>query len=276
VTVDYLVIGHVSRDLTDSGPMLGGTVSYSALTARALGRRAAILTSAPDDMLPLLKPLEAVPCVRVPSANPTSFELAYTPEGRVLRLVHRAAPLDFEHLPPGWRSPAVVQLSPIADEVAPSLANRFPGALVTVTPQGWMRRWDDAGRVSRMPWANASEVLPYVRAVVLSVDDIGGDEALARRYATQVAVLALTRGPDDITLYVDSRPHPIPVPAVEVRDETGAGDIFAAAFSIHLEATGDPFTAARFAVAIASASVTQVGVDSIPDAATIEKALASL
>ncbi len=43
--VDYLVVGHVAADVTPTGVQLGGTVSYSALTARALGLRVGIVTS---------------------------------------------------------------------------------------------------------------------------------------------------------------------------------------------------------------------------------------
>ncbi len=43
--VDYLVIGHLTRDLTNQGPRLGGTAAYSALTAQALGMRAGIVTT---------------------------------------------------------------------------------------------------------------------------------------------------------------------------------------------------------------------------------------
>ena len=39
--IDYLIIGHLTQDLTPSGPMLGGTASYASLTARALGLRSA-------------------------------------------------------------------------------------------------------------------------------------------------------------------------------------------------------------------------------------------
>jgi hypothetical protein len=47
--VDYLVIGHVAHDLTPQGPRLGGTAAYSALTARALGYRAGIVTACGPD-----------------------------------------------------------------------------------------------------------------------------------------------------------------------------------------------------------------------------------
>ena len=40
--VDYLIIGHITLDLTPDGPRLGGTVTYSALMAQALGLRVGI------------------------------------------------------------------------------------------------------------------------------------------------------------------------------------------------------------------------------------------
>ena len=36
---DYLLIGHIAHDVTPQGPRLGGTVSYGAYTAVALGLR---------------------------------------------------------------------------------------------------------------------------------------------------------------------------------------------------------------------------------------------
>ena len=35
--IDYLIIGHLTRDLLPNGTRLGGTAAYAALTARALG-----------------------------------------------------------------------------------------------------------------------------------------------------------------------------------------------------------------------------------------------
>ncbi|MBI5292318.1 MAG: hypothetical protein HY872_10630, partial [Chloroflexi bacterium] len=42
------------------------------------------------------------------------------------------------------------------------------------------------------------------------------------------------------------------------------GDIFAAAFFVRLWQTADPWDAARFAVALASDSVTRVGIEGVP------------
>ncbi len=43
--VDYLVIGHLTEDLTPAGPRLGGTAAFSALTARALGLRVGVVSA---------------------------------------------------------------------------------------------------------------------------------------------------------------------------------------------------------------------------------------
>ncbi len=43
--LDYLVVGHVTEDITPQGVMLGGGVTYSALTAKAMGLKVGIITS---------------------------------------------------------------------------------------------------------------------------------------------------------------------------------------------------------------------------------------
>ncbi len=272
--VDYLAIGHVSRDVHPAGPRLGGTVTFSALTAAALGLRVGIVTSAPDSMVPLLAALEQVAIARLPCAAATAFENIYTPQGRIQRLAGRAARLGFEDIPPEWRSASIVHLAPIADEVDPSLALRFSRSFVCVTPQGWMRRWDEAGRISFRPWPGASRVLAHARAVVFSLEDVQGDQTLVRRYSTQARTLVVTQGALGCTLYSDTQAVHIPAPEVKEVDPTGAGDIFAAAFFVRLYATGEALPAARFATRLASHSVTREGLDGIPGEAAISQALA--
>ncbi len=274
--VDYLAVGHVCQDATPSGPRLGGTVTFAALTARALGLSAGVVTSAPDSLQPLLESLAGLPIARTPSTTPTTFENRYTASGRVQTLAGRAAPLGFEHVPAEWRAAPIVHLAPVADEVAPALAARFPGSLLCVTPQGWMREWDAAGQVAYRPWPRAADVLAHAGAVVLSVEDVQGDEALIAAYARRVAALAVTRGAQGCTLYIKGQAQHIPAPVVDERDPTGAGDIFAAAFFVRLNQTGNPLAAARFATRLASDSVTREGLASIPDPAAVRVALADL
>ena len=62
-------------------------------------------------------------------------------------------------------------------------------------------------------------------------------------------------------------------PLVEEIESTGSGDIFAACFFIRLFQTRDPWEAARFANQLAAASVTRIGLSSVPMAEEIETAL---
>jgi hypothetical protein len=275
-SIDYLLIGHVCRDVTPDGPQLGGTASFCALVASALGLNPAILTSAPDSLLPLMQPITGFPLVRIPSDQATTFENVYTPAGRVQRLSGRAADLLPEHLPEAWRSASLVHLAPVANELDAGLASMFSGGLVGATPQGWMRQWDSSGKVSFQPWRNADQVLPHVGAVVISIEDVACDERIVETLAKESRLLVVTRGSQGCTVYSDGSVQDIPAPAIKEVDPTGAGDIFATSFFAALSRTNDPLRAARFAVYLASDSVTRSGVDSIPSQLTIEAAFSLL
>lgn len=274
--IDYLTIGHVSKDVHPAGSRLGGTVAFSALTAAALGLRVGIVTSAPDSLTPLLAVLEGVAVARLPCDAATAFENIYTPQGRTQRLVGRAARLGFEDVPPEWRAAPIVHLAPIADEIDPLLALRFSRSFVGITPQGWMRRWDEAGRIGFRPWLAASCVLAHVQAVVFSLEDVQGDQTLVQWYGARAKTLVVTQGALGCTLYSSAQAVHIPAPEVEEIDPTGAGDIFAAAFFVRLYATGEALPAARFAARLASYSVTREGLDGIPGEAVISQALAEV
>jgi sugar/nucleoside kinase (ribokinase family) len=260
--LDYLAIGHIAQDLTPGGIRLGGTVSYATLTARALGQQTGLVTSAAADAV--LDGLERVEIHRLDSPASTVFENVYTPSGRVQTLHARAGLLRYSAIPPAWRSPGIVHLAPIDNEVDPALAFSFPGAFVGLTPQGWMRRWDDKGRVYRGEWRDAAALLAETSATVISIEDVGGDWSLVEQWASAARVLVVTEGEQGASLYVRGSPRRFPAPAVTVVDATGAGDIFAAAFFVSLARTHDPAGATQFAIRLASDSVTRPGIAGVP------------
>lgn len=266
--VDYLLIGHVAVDLTPTGKQLGGTVSYSALTAKAMGLRVGIVTSAGMDVP--LHLLDGVQIHNVSTEQSTVFENVKTEHGRRQTLHHQATPLTFEHVPQVWRDALIVHLAPIAQDVDPDLAGRFPSAWVGVTPQGWMRAWDEKGSVFAKAWENSEQVLGSVGGVVMSLEDINRDLELVEWMAHHARLLCLTEGEDGAVLHWHGdrrRYRPIKVDEV---DATGAGDIFAAGFFTRLHQTKDPWEAARFATNLAACSVTRVGMLGIPTHDEIE------
>jgi hypothetical protein len=259
--VDYLVIGHVAHDLTPEGSRLGGTAAFSALTAHALGLRVGIVTShGPETSL---APLGDIPVHSLPSPQSTTFENIYTKNGRIQYLRAQATLLDFSHVPEVWRRASIIHLGPIADEVNAILPDDVSPALLGLTPQGWMRQWDSEGRVSRREWPNADTALARADAVVISREDVNGDDELIEHMAHQTRILVVTESAAGAVLYWNGDRRRFRAPKVTEVDATGAGDVFAAAFFFRLLNTRDPWEATRFATMLASCSVTRIGLEGI-------------
>ena len=279
---EFVVIGHATRDLLPDGSWrLGGGVAYAGVTAIRLGLRVGVLTSTPPDVLSALH--DALPdaaIVNVPATEATTFENIYDASGRRQFLRARAASPDAGSSAAWVGRARIVLLAPLAQEVDPAFAQVFPRSLVAAAPQGWLRRWDMQGAVSPGPLDVAPQLLPYLRALLLSRDDLlipGADierqaqaDAIIAGWARHVPLVAVTRGADGADLYADGGSGGILLgaPAREV-DPTGAGDIFAAAFLCWLERTGDARAAARFANHVAACSVERVGVESAPTIAEL-------
>ncbi len=269
--VDYLVVGHVAVDITPAGMQLGGTVSFAALTARALGMRVGIVTSSGKDAP--LQTLDGIHIVNVPSEYSTTFENVKTESGRKQTLHHQAAPILLNHIPQVWRNAPIIHLAPIARELDSTLPEKLSGSLLGITPQGWMRTWDENGQVAASVWENNEQALRYAGAVVMSVEDVNRDLELVEEMAHHTRVLCLTEGEAGSVLYWNGDRRRFRPTMVEEVDATGAGDIFAAAFFVRLYSTRDPWEAARFSTQLAARSVTRVGLNGIPTAREIEECL---
>ena len=270
---DVVLVGHVTCDLETADPgschRIGGTVSFAAVVATRLGRHATILTRAAEatDLSEL--PPEADVHV-LPSPVTTTFANVYTPQGRVQYCYSQALPISVEDIPQELRAPSAVLLGPLVNEIESGVAGVFADStLVVAVPQGWMRRWDETGRVFIKEWETSSEILPYLDVLVLSLEDIDYDLSRLDPLLEQVPLVVLTEYHDGSTVYRrldDGSIEEVKIPprrAVEL-DPTGAGDVFATAFMIRLQETNDPVESARFANVTASFSVEHPGVSGVP------------
>ena len=269
--VDYLVVGHVAHDLTPQGPLLGGTVAYSALAARALGLRVGIVTAAGTDIS--LEPLSGIPAVLLESNTSTTYENIYTERGRIQYLRACASRIDLNHVPVPWRNASIIHIGPIANEVDSVLPKGFSPPLLGLTPQGWMRQWDSSGLVTPCKWDDADSALAQAGVVVLSREDVNGDDLLIEHMAGHTKLLVVTEGMAGSVLYWHGDRRRFRAPTVKEVDATGAGDIFATAFFMRYLNTRDPWEAARFATLIAAHSVERAGLDGIPTRSEIEQSM---
>jgi sugar/nucleoside kinase (ribokinase family) len=270
-TIEYLVIGHITKDLIPGGSIPGGTSSYAALTANHIGLRTGIVTAHAGDID--LTWLDGIQIAAKSSPQTTTFENRYTNEGRIQTHLAQALDLSLEDVPSQWREPGIVHIGPVAGEIDVHLVETFPNSFVGVTPQGFMRSWDSTGLVYAIHWENAEQILKKASAVVLSVEDVHNDESQIDWMASRAKVLVITEGANGARVYWNGDLRSFRAPHVEESDPTGAGDIFAAGFFIRMAQTNNPWEAARYANCIAARSVTRHGLDSVP---TIEESKAAL
>jgi sugar/nucleoside kinase (ribokinase family) len=269
--VDYLVIGHIAADITPMGLQLGGTVSYAALTAQALGLRVGIVTSSAADAP--LAALAGIPMVNVPAEHSATFENVKTASARKQTIHYLAAPILLDHIPQNWRSASIVHLAPIAGEFDSDLAENIHGSLIGITPQGWLRTWDTNGQVSVSGWKNSEKALRRAAAVILSEEDVNRNLELVEEMARHARILCLTEGAAGAVLYWNGDCRRFRPPLMNEVDGTGAGDIFATAFFVRLYQTRDPWESARFATQLAARSVTRIGLNGIPTSQEINECL---
>ncbi len=283
-TPNFLTIGHVTRDIHPDGSFsLGGTVTFAALTASSLGLASAIVTCADGTLITQLPAhLPGIGLSARPSAQTTTFANSYASGFRTQYLQARAdAPLS-EDIPAQWREAPIVLLGPLAQEIAPALVSLFPrrtGHIIAATPQGWLRRWDEQGRVWPTPWQDAEQVLPLLDVLILSHDDLlpfadgnrANADTMLSRWSLLVPLLVATDGRHGATLFQHGATERFPAyPAQEV-DPTGAGDVFAAAFLTYLYRHHDPREAVQFANCAASLSIEHEGITGIPTLEMVEE-----
>ncbi len=261
---DYIVVGHVTRDLVPGdGYVSGGTACYSAVYADMLGRCVGVVTRAsalPDALVG--HPNISVACQL--GEVTTTYENVYVDGARTQYIRAVALPILNTDVPKEWLNASIVHLGPLNHELSSDIVDLFPHSLIGVTPQGWLRAWEDDGRIVPCEWHQAETVLDRADAVILSQEDVGGDWTLLRAISRKTRLLVVTDGRHGAVVYNAGEVTNIPAYEVAEVDPTGAGDVFAAAFLSSLQEHGDPIEAARFGNCVASFVVENVGAYELP------------
>lgn len=267
-TPEFVVVGHVVKDLTAEGWRLGGTATFAAVQARRLGLRVGVVTRVGGD-LDLAELLPEVGMAGRPSRWTTTFENVYDEAGRRQRVRAQGEHIEVDDIPGSWRRARAVLLGPVFGEVPAGMGTVFDRSLVGVSAQGWLRGLDGRGRVRPSAWTGAS-FWSGCRALFVSEEDLGGRGEEPARWADEVPIVAVTRDRKGARVHAEGRWRAIDAFPAEEVDPTGAGDVFATAFLVRYGETGDMREATRFAGAAAAWSVEGYGVDGIVGRGQIE------
>ena len=268
--IDYLIFGHLTADLTNSGQRLGGTAGFSGLTGQALGLNTGVVTAYSEDLD--ITPIRRLWIKNIQSEQTTTFKNISDGIHRTQYLYKTANKITKKDCPELNPPPAILHLGPMAAEVDPEIIHCYKNSLKCLTPQGWFRQTDENFKVTHQMWENYETYLPQADIAVISLEDVMGDEEVIARMAVLAPILAVTENFRGARVYWHNDARFINAPEVKYEDDTGAGDIFAAAFFYRYLSTKDPWEAGRFAVLLASRSVTRKQLDSIPTKEEIERA----
>ncbi len=273
---DLLLIGTITADIDLNGNRVpGGTVFYSAITAARLGMKVGIVTRPRNDIsFDGLLGGAQVAWMQPPST--LSFRNIYQAGERVQYIQDRergVLPLGANDIPLQWTKAPMVHLAPVANDVEPSIARMFKDSTVLATPQGWLRTWDNVGRILFMPRRWGRTDLQNIELVVLSDEDLHGDQEQLGLFIRNIPVVVMTTGRKGCLVYSQDSCNEVPAFSTTAVDPTGAGDSFATAFLIHYFFDHDPMEAAIFANCVASFAVEGVGSSSIPTPHDVEQRL---
>jgi len=270
-----MIVGPVTWDLFADGRQApGGTVSFAARVASAMGVRARILTMAAADAD--LSALEGHEVCVVDAPSTLTFAHTFDGDVRTLRVLceprRTLGPAD---APPAWPAPDLLLIAPLlASDIDAGAFAALPVTECGVTAQGFLRRPDHMGVVAttHAPTDALLRAATKRATVFVSEDEITrwADDDVAA-LADRARRLVITHGNRGAEIRDRAGARFVPPVAAHAVDTTGAGDVFAAAFILAL---GDgEESAARLASAYAAANVETVGPAPLPDRATMERRL---
>lgn len=268
----FTSIGHVTHDILKGGIVLGGAVYYSAKTAFKLGASVTMVTSYGRNFMfhDELAPFRVFARV---GGDTTTFENIYGKErSQIIRA--QAPALHLQSIPEVWRRGKIALFSPVISEIPLHLPDAFNADLRGAAIQGWLRGKDQKGAVFVSAWKEWREVLSTMDVVFLSQEDVAGFPGLLHDFISELPLVLVTKGEKGASVFESGHELHVPAYPARVVDETGAGDVFAAAFMMIYYESGDAGDAARFASAAASLSVEGVGAEAVPERAAILRRLA--
>ncbi|WP_329788557.1 PfkB family carbohydrate kinase [Lentzea sp. DG1S-22] len=225
----------------------GGPAANAARAVAALGGRASLLTALGGDALGefVRASLDPVHVTAVPGTTPVSMVVVRDADGeRTVVSRNASVPVEAPDLSELLAAVDVVLLDGHHDGLVLPAARRAKalGLPVVLDAGSWKPVLD--------------HLLPLVDVVACSS---GFERSEAEVHSRGVPLVIRTQGAKPVTWSRNGSTGEVPVPAAEVKDTNGAGDVWHGAYAYALASGADPVAAIGFASEAAAVRVGAVG-----------------
>jgi sugar/nucleoside kinase (ribokinase family) len=265
-----VIVGNVVEDLLPNGSRCpGGPSLYSAWVASALGVDVTLYSRVTADYDQ--SAFGGFNVVNLPAATCPLFSNCYDDAGRRTQYLYETGETIAASDLPSLEGDALL-VAPAFHELSTVPANDIPASVVML--QAALRTVDDYNRVSptSTPLEAVENLLFPNGTVIFSEEDASRPLELAQSLMGRCGAVILTLGSKGVMVFRAGVPtETVPGYPAESKDPTGAGDAFAAAFTIRLSETGDLLEACRFANAAGSLAVEGSGREAIPTRPHVEE-----
>lgn len=268
---DLTVIGHLTIDLLKgncgSSKLPGGPAYYTSIAGKSMNLTVTTITKVgldyPSSFLDKLKSYGVEVKLTTAQRPTTTFEIEYDGDRR-MRLLKKCVDYTLEDL--NQQFGRGLHLGPVAGEIPSKVASQAmrKAEFTSIDVQGFIRSFDEEGKITLRP--SVDNILTKAELIKCSLEEaraITGEtdpEASLRKLSTLgPEIVILTLGPQGALMAIDGKGYRGPAyPWVEVRDVTGAGDVFIGAFLAGVLKQSDELWSFSLALAAASMAVEKV------------------
>ncbi len=291
--LDVIVVGHVAIDVNVLPwgiveNVLGGAPTYAGLALIALKKSVGIVSKVGLDFVEAFPPVYSrmgmdTEGIYVSGERSTRFKNIYNEKGDREQFCEYVAPhIMPQDIPEFYKMARSFYVSPIANEISVDLLKEVKrdDNLVMLDPQGLFRKVEE-GKVSIIPREDLKDFLKYVDIVKVGKDELkafkGAPIDVLRELVEMGSRIAIvTQGEKGCTIISEEGLYEVGSLKVDVKDLTGAGDVFGAAFlAKHLDGQ-DAVSSAKFACTAAGLKIRYKGPVGFPSEAEVLKHLPNL
>jgi sugar/nucleoside kinase (ribokinase family) len=277
--LDLIVVGHLTVDTImlpqNNKPqkMIGGAVVYTSLAAKSLDSKVAIISKVgkdlPDKYIHWLKQqsIDLSNLKLVNKAKTTQFILKYTnSEKRQLWLKTKAPQITLKDIPNTLKAKAI-HIGTVTNELSLSIIKKLRNytELISLDPQGFLRRPDKTGKITLQPINNIKNLLENIDIYKSSFEEARIltknqtiEKIMKRINSYGVKTVIVTKGSKGATLLHEEKIYQIPTYPAKTVNPTGAGDSFIGAFLAAYTRKKVPSWCACVGVAAASIKIEKV------------------